>query len=407
MVFSLQRYRREAPATPFELGGVLNRVNDTFVLSDALTSVELEGGAELFTALNTGDLIAVHVVRDEKSGVHCDGVRLIRPSLQASAHGERAKPHVARFASFVQRVREFFLKRGLTEVFTPSLVKCPGLEPSLEPFQTELNMGRLKITAFLPTSPEIHLKKAISQGWTDIFEIKNCFRKGEFSPHHENEFLMLEWYRAFADLTLVEQDLRALISTLTDEGWVTGGSPEIYSTDFAKLFHDVLQFSLTPQTTMEELRALCVKLNIHNVPSDSFNDLFHRILIDRIEPFLAVKGATIVHRFPPSQAALAKLDKDGWADRFEFYWRGFEIANAFNEVNDPDEQLRRWEAELVERKHLGTSDLPMDEQLIQALRCGLPPSGGIALGMERLYMACAGVDEIKELRLFSAADLFS
>lgn len=399
MVFSLQRYRWNKPSPPFELGGVLECIGEgRFTLADAMGAVEVQGDAGVFSELNSGDLVVVRVTGFGSDGrVWCDKARLVHgPSLERG----RGKPHAERFAVFVQKVRSFLVERGLSEVFTPTLVTCPGLEPSLEPFQTTVTRARETRVAYLPTSPEIHLKKAISEGWTDIFEIKNCFRRGEFSPHHENEFLMLEWYRAFDDLTLVEQDLRELVASLSEESF------EIHSTGFAELFRDVLSFNLTPATTANELRGLCVALGIHNVPGDSFNDLFHRLLIDRIEPHLVGMGAVIVHRFPPSQAALAKLDADGWADRFEFYWRGLEIANAFNEVVDADEQMRRWEAERAERRRLGTSELPIDENMIQALRRGLPPSGGIALGLERLYMACAGVDDIKELRLFSAADLF-
>lgn len=412
MVFSLQRYRREKPAPPFELAGVFERAGETFLLADALGSVELEPTTPaLFAHLNSGDLVSVRAERGDEFGVRCDSVRVLHVRATDVGAGPAPKPHVARFAAFVERVRDFFLERGLSEILTPSLVRCPGMEPSLEPFKTEVTMGRLVRTAYLPTSPEIHLKKAMTLGWTDIFEIKSCFRRGEFSTHHENEFLMLEWYRAFDDLTLVEADLRELIATLCEEGWVGAdgghGSVDVHSTDFARLFLEFADgFCLTPRTSADELRALCSSLAIYTTAEDSFNDLFHRIVIDRIEPELAKRGATIVHRFPPSMAALAKLDADGWADRFEFYWRGFEIANAFNEVADPHEQMRRWQNDMAERKHLGTSVLPIDESLIVGLRRGLPPSGGIALGLERLYMACAGVTEIKDLRLFSAVELF-
>lgn len=413
MVFSVQRYRLLKPKTPCEVGGLLERVGDQYFLVDALGSLELEASRTLFARLNPGDLVVVRVLQGDEFSVHCDQVRLVHANSATFPARGPSRPHAGRFAVFVQRVRDFFIERGLQEVFTPTLVRCPGLEPSLEPFATEVVLGRLKSTAYLPTSPEIHLKKAMARGWSDIFEIKNCFRKGENSAHHENEFLMLEWYRGFDDLTLVEQDLRELVATLAEEGWVMGaepghaaGSVAIGSTDFAELFHEILQYKLTPKTTIEELRDLCERLNIHHIAGDSFNDLFHRILIDRIEPHLAFKGPTIVHRFPPSQAALARLDEDGWADRFEFYWRGLEIANAFNEVTDPEEQLRRWQMEQAERRHLGTSPLPMDEELIEALRRGIPSSGGIALGVERLYMACTGVEDIQELRLFSPRDLF-
>lgn len=404
MVYSLNRFRQFKPTPPFELGGEYLSSGEQHLLKDASGVVEISGEESKLTQLNPGDLIVVRVKQCDEFSVLIDKVKTV---VRASAAGiVKAKPHAARYTAFLAEVRDFFLERGLNEVLTPTLVRCPGLEPSLEPFSTEIVYGRRKQTAFLPTSPEIHLKKALAQGWTDIFEIKNCFRKGEFSTHHEAEFYMLEWYRGFANLDMIEADLRDLVQTLGQAGWIEGGPVTVLTTDFASLFRDMLDFELTPRTSERELRQLCRDLDIHFTDDDTFNDLFHRLMIDRLEPNMVRLGPTIVRRFPPSQAALAKLDAEGWADRFEFYWRGLEIANAFNEVNDPFEQDRRWSLEVDERARLGTSPLPTDPGLIDALRKGIPPTGGIALGLERLYMACAGVKEIQELRLFSPQDLF-
>lgn len=405
MVFSLERFRREKPSAPFELGGIFYRQPGACTLSDAIGSVELQGDETELKKLNSGDLVAVRVIQASEFSVYCD--KVIRHHQGTGLAVPRFHKHVARFAAFVQRVRDFFLERGLHEIITPSLVRCPGLEPTLEPLAVALSLGKHKQTAYLPTSPEISLKKAMAEGWTDIFEIKNCFRNGEFTTHHSPEFLMLEWYRAFDNLLLIEEDLRALVELLAEEGWIKGGPVEIDKLTFATIFRMLFDFTLTPRTTHEELTELCKSLSIHHVADDTFNDLFHRIMIDRIDPFLAQKGPTIVHGFPPSMAALAKLDPRGWADRFEFYWRGLEIANAFNEVTDPEEQVHRWQLEIKERKRLGTSTVPHDPDLIEALRKGLPPSGGIALGVERLYMACAEVEDIEDLKLFSAKDLLS
>jgi lysyl-tRNA synthetase class 2 len=404
MVFSLERFRRSKPSAPFELGGIFHRVGGVCTLSDALGSVELKGNPAELKKLNPGDLVAVRVKQASEYEVHFD--KLIRHHKGLGLGAPAVRSHVARFPIFVQRVRDFFHERGLYEVLTPTLVRCPGLEPTLEPFSVDLSFGKRHLTAYLPTSPEISLKKAMALGWTDLFEIKSCFRNGEFTTHHSSEFLMLEWYRAFDNLILIEKDLRELVGVLATEGWVRGGESAIDKTDFATLFKMLFDFELTPETTRDELAKLCVQLSIHCVEDDIFADLFHRIMIDRVEPVLAKKGPTIVRGFPPSMAALAKLDSKGWADRFEFYWRGLEIANAFNEVTDPQEQERRWQIEQEERERLGSSKVPDDPDLIDALKMGLPPSGGIALGLERLYMACAWVEEIRDLKLFSERDLF-
>lgn len=405
MVYSLSRFRFLKPVPPFHLGGEYLGRQDQHFLKDAMGSVELEGKPELFTGLGDGDLVVARVTSANEFSVYA---KKIDVAVKAQAHYNIApKPHASRFTMFVNRIRDFFLEQGFDEVYTPSLVKCPGLEPTLEPFDLEVAFGRHKLKVYLPTSPEIHLKKAMVAGWTDTFEIKPCYRRGEFSTHHDNEFLMLEWYRGFADLGLVEMDLRRLIRVLGEEGWVESPAKEVNETDWSALFKSQLEFDLTPATTRDELKALCERVAVHSTNDDSFNDLFHRLVVDRMEPELARLGPVIVKRFPPSMAALAKLDDGGWADRFELYWRGLEIANAFNEVNDPEEQAARWVAEQQERARLGTSAVPHDPALIRAYRRGMPPSGGIALGLERLYMACARVTDIQELKLFSVADLFS
>jgi lysyl-tRNA synthetase class 2 len=398
MIYSLPRFRFLKPSPPFSLGGRFLRQENRHFLFDALGAVEVFASPSLFASLNNGDLVVMQVSKADEAGLLVTEVR--REVKSQGPFGSPPKPHAAKFGAFVEQIRRFFRERQLAEVLTPSLVSCPGLEPTLEPFATQILWERKARPAYLPTSPEIHLKKAMALGFSDCFEIKNCFRQGEFSAHHEPEFLMLEWYRGFADLRQIAVDLGDLIEFLCREN---GFDPpgEFVETDFAKLFLRHFDFRLTPKTTAEELRELCVRQGVPTDGSDSFNDLFHRLLIERLDGEIARLGAVIIRRFPPSQAALAKLDADGWADRFEFYWNGLEIANAFHEVNDPEEQIERWSEEQRERERLGRSYLPQDPELIQALRHGMPPAGGIALGVERLYMACAGVDDLKELRLFS------
>jgi elongation factor P--(R)-beta-lysine ligase len=245
-------------------------------------------------------------------------------------------------------------------------------------------------------------------GWLNVFEIKSCFRRDEYSPHHDSEFLMLEWYRGFKTLDQIVADLDQLIQQLTHRGWSGGqAKSQLEMTDFESLFRSEFDFSLTPTTSVQELHELCRRENLEPIESDTFNDLVHRLMIEKIEPRLKDKSRpTVVRNFPPSMAALARLNEKGWADRFELYWNGLEIANAFYEVIEPAEQAERWRVEREERKRLGTGDLPEDETLIEALEHGLPPSAGIALGIERLYMAMMGVEDIRELKQFPGELIF-
>lgn len=366
------------------------------LLVDAFGPLVLNGREGMFADFNPGDLIVVDVSTATEMEAACEAAELV---TRASPTPPVSK-HTSAFARFVGDLRDYFLQMGLSETITPTLVVCPGLEPSLEPFKTKASRGSKTLDLYLPTSPEVSLKKAMARGFTDIFELKNCFRNGEYSEHHDHEFTMLEWYRGFADLDLIVDDLRGLMAMLARQKWCAPVNVQV--TDFATLFKVHCGFKLTPQTTAEELRPLCTGAK----PGYTFADLFHRILIDKIEPRLASQGPMIVRRFPPSLAALAKIDQQGWGDRFEFYWNGLEIANAFNEVTDAAEQVKRWNGEQQERARLKTSPLPQDPKMIEALVKGLPPTGGIALGVERLYMACTGVKKISELKLFAGETLY-
>lgn len=384
MVYSLARMRMENPQPPFHLGGEYLLLNNKPFVRDAMEVRPLEGDCG---DCQTGDLIEMVVTQCLSSKTlkvsHVQRVQKNQRERKAMAQ------HAVPFACFVDEVRSLLKARGLIEVFTPTLVTCPGLEPSLEAFSTTVTRGSKTETRFLPTSPEIHLKKAMARGLTDIFEIKSCFRRGEYSPHHAPEFLMLEWYRGFADLERVIEDLQVILARFGQCAQVT---------DFQALFKEQLKFDLRPDTTAEQLMVLVDRLGISRHPTDTFTDLFHRIMLEKIEPQLS--QPLIIRRFPPEMAALSRLDQEGWADRFEFYWNGLEIANAFNEVTDPVVQAERWAGERSERRRLGTEDLPEDPELIEALQMGLPPTGGIALGLERLYMAAHGLKDISELRIF-------
>lgn len=313
------------------------------------------------------------------------------------------------WSKFLFGVREFFHQKGLIEVTTPSLVKNPGMEPELEPFATTWRRGSQATRCFLPTSPELHLKPLIAYGFTDIFEIKTVFRNEELTDLHQPEFSLLEWYRGFADLKLIEQDLAELIFYLQAHVFQNEVSSDLQSTGgrlarqtVASFFKERLGFNLRPQTSREELLDLARRLELISGGSQEsldWNDLYHLIWISKIEPHLP-QSAFLLCDYPPSQAALACLTADGWADRFEFYWRGVEIANAFHELTDPAEQRRRFERDQKKRLEYGRTPLEIDEDFMRALEYGLPPSGGIALGLDRLFMVMAGLPDLKSTRAF-------
>lgn len=305
----------------------------------------------------------------------------------------------AQWSKFILAVRGYFHSRGFLEVTSPSLVQNPGMEPELEPFSTVWRHGSQKQKLYLPTSPELHLKQLMAQGYTDIFEIKSVFRNEELTPLHEPEFQMIEWYRGLANLELIERDLLELIAFLQDQLFSSRQSIEVLKFSVADVFEKHLRFRLTPQTTREQLLQL-IQDSAGSYSQYSWNDLFHLLWVTKVEPQLPQEPFLLCD-YPPSQAALSRLNDRGWADRFEFYWRGVEIANAFHELSDPVEQRRRFERDQKLRMDYGRTPLEIDENFMRALVRGLPPSSGIALGLDRLFMVMMGLSTIQQTRAFS------
>lgn len=334
--------------------------------------------------------------------IHPTEVVLLAPAYVELLHSEMPIKRAKQWEHFLELIRKCFEFLQFTEVRTPTLVKSPGLEPFIDPFKTEFRFGVEKREFYLPTSPEFHLKKILSLGMTRIYEMKESFRNGELSPHHQPEFMMLEWYRAYANLDAIIKDLRGLLNYLKLHwsGHIKGWGP-LREVTMADIFKEILDFELTVQTSREELIQLAHELELTPQSDDSWNDVFHRIFIEKIEPHLGHTQPVVVRNFPPSQAAWARLTPDGWADRFELYWRGVELANAFHELNDPAEQRRRFEDANRERLALGKPAMPIDEDLLRALESGMPPSGGIALGLDRLFMLFVDVHDIRSTRFFS------
>lgn len=299
------------------------------------------------------------------------------------------------WGDFLHKIRTYLRQNQLLEVQTPSLVQNSGMEPHLEPFVTTWKIGSQSIDLPLPTSPELHLKKLLCHGFTDIYEIKTCYRNQEFTEIHEPEFTMLEWYRAFSDIKLIEEDLKGLLCSLKP-------SVSVRVTSFKELFQTHFGFELRPATSFSELQKLAAEHELDLTAAKDFDDAFNLIVAFAIEPKLNPKEATIIYGFPPSQAALARIGEDGFAQRFELYWQGLEIANAFDELTDAGLQRQRHLRDQQLRQQLGRTHLPLDEAFLKSLEKGLPPSGGIAVGLDRLFMAVYGISSIEKTRAFSA-----
>lgn len=285
----------------------------------------------------------------------------------------------------VDGIRAFFKARGFVEVETPLLVAHPGMEPHLEVFKTELvTAGGRRADAYLTTSPEYAMKKLLGAGLPRIFQICKAFRnREETSAGHNPEFTVLEWYRTGVDYRAIMDDCEELLSALGLPGPVE-------------------------RITVEEAfrRYAGVELAAIEATDDtSWEQAFHLILLNQVEPHLA---RTILYDYPIQLAALArpKPTDPRFAERFELYVGGLELGNAFSELTDPVEQRRRLLAEREERIANGRTVYDLDEDFIRALEVGLPPSAGIAVGVDRLVMLLTGAPAIRDVLWFPADEVF-
>ncbi len=310
-------------------------------------------------------------------------------------------------------IRSFFSSRDFVEWPTPQLVVSPGLEVHLQGFVTHYldDRGRRQ-RCYLPTSPEFSLKKALCAGMERIYEICRCFRNGgETGPLHQCEFTMLEWYRAYADYRAIMNDVEEL-GIYLHEGLHSENSSAFRSrqinwrppwprTSLQEVFDHHCGVNLERGVDdLEYFRTEALRLlGDGAVESRDFNSLFYQLFLDFIEPHLGLKKPEILYDYPINMAGLAarKPGRPKFAERFEVYVAGVEIANAFTELNDPVEQEERFKRALEEKRRRGYPEVPTDRQFLKELIYGMPPAAGIALGVERLLMAQTGTEHIEDL----------
>jgi len=272
-------------------------------------------------------------------------------------------------------VESHFYNEDFLKVRTPNLVPSGAMEASLHPFSVE------GTSLQLPTSPEFALKKLwLSGEFNKIFEVSASFRAQELGTKHLSEFTMLEFYMAEASfLDLVEQ------SQAFFKKFLNLGDQPCRVLKMNELFSTYVGFELQPDSTEDFLRKAMAFHGLSVPEGATWADLFHLLLLDKIEPVLSGGLITIVN-YPPQLAALARLNSGGWAERVEFYYKGLELGNGYNELLDPDEILRRWSVENDTRKAEGLLSHDVDEELIEAHKNTTLKSGvGVAVGLERLF----------------------
>jgi len=320
-------------------------------------------------------------------------------------HISKNKNNLELRSHITRLIREFFWSQNFLEVETPMIVKYPGQEPNLSPMKIDITNEQGKIfKGYLHTSPEYTMKKMLSSGFKNIFSICKTFRDEEsFGGVHNPEFTMLEWYRVDADMFDVMRDVEELF-TFVAEWLKTYGirHKSLFSRMSTRgLWKEVLDVDLDNYLTQEKMFELCVEKKYNVKKDESYEELFYRIFLNEIEPKLKGMGGIILHHYPAPMAALSKLSAEDprYAERFEVYVDGMEIANAFSELTNAGEQLRRLKNEQTERKRLGKEVYGIDMGFIEALE-NVPDSAGIALGVDRLvqvFLGCRNIDDVLTL----------
>ncbi len=291
-------------------------------------------------------------------------------------------------------VRRYFDARDFVEVQTPLVVPSPGLDLHLDAF--EVTGGDRGAPRWLVTSPEYQMKRLLADGWARIYQIGPCFRRGEVGARHNPEFSMVEWYRAGAGVDDVMADTEQIV------GVVTGGAVRLGDRviDVRPPFERLPvcdAFARFAGWSRDETLAA----------ADDDEDRYFRALVDEVEPALErADHAVLLVDFPASQASLARK-KPGdarLAERFELYVAGVEICNGFGELVDPVEQRERLVRDQDTRRARGLPVYPIDERFLEAL-ARVPPSGGNALGLDRLVALACGTTEIARVMAFTADEI--
>lgn len=278
----------------------------------------------------------------------------------------------------LRTVRAFFYEEGFIEVETPIRIPAPALETHIDAPPS----GR----AWLRSSPELHIKRLLVAGCERLFEMGPCFREAECGRRHNPEFTMLEWYRTQADYLDILQDTERLVLRVLSEAFTYQGTPIDLSTPW-------------PRMSVREAFLTWAGWD----PTAKWDaDRFDEDLVSKVEPSLPRQTPFVLMDYPAPAAALARIKPEdpAVAERWEVYIGGLELANAYTELCDPAAQRKRFEIAAAERRSLGKVVYPMDEPFLKALEKGLPPCGGIALGVDRLVMLACDAADIAEVRPF-------
>jgi lysyl-tRNA synthetase class 2 len=290
-------------------------------------------------------------------------------------------------ARLIQAMRRFFIEQGYLEVETPQRMPAPAPESYID--------AVVSGPWFLHTSPEICMKRMLAAGYEKIFQICRCWREGERGSQHIPEFTLLEWYRSGCDYLGLMEECKELIQTIASA--IGLAEKMIYrdqEIDLAKPWEKI---------SVKEAFRCYAKISMAEALE---RNLFDEIMVQDIEPRLGIGKPTFIYDYPAERRAMARLkQKDQTvAERFELYIGGLELANAFSELIDAEEQRKHFLQENANRHALAKPTYPMPEKFLEELN-SMPPSAGIALGVDRLVMVFLNAATIDEVVAFTPEEL--
>lgn len=305
----------------------------------------------------------------------------------------------------IRLIREYFWGCDFKEVTTPATVVCADQEPHLNPIAVSFHDERGAASQFfLQTSPEYAMKKLLGAGYDKIFQICPCWRDYEESGHtHNVEFTMIEWYRRPGDYQEIMTDIEQLFKFVAEKLKIVKLLncrivSEWERISIKELWQKHVGVNLDDYLDVEKMSGLVRGLGYQVNADDDFNDLFYKIFLNKIERSLGMEKPVVVFDYPIQMAALARpcAHDARYAERFEVYINGLELANAFGELTDSVAQAKRFEEERQERIRLSKSAIPIDKELISALE-SIPMAAGIALGVDRMVMVFTEAKNINEV----------
>jgi lysyl-tRNA synthetase class 2 len=392
---------------------------------------ELDDAYEGLLALDIGDIVGIEgTVFASKRGeltIRADAWELLSKSLRPPPekfHGledvetrfrrreldlmanEETRDLFLKRARTIAAVRGWFDARGFVEVETPVLQPLYG-GALARPFTTHHNA--LDRDLYLRIATELYLKRLVVGGIDKVYELGKDFRNEGISHKHNPEFTMLEWYEAYADYSVVAEELEGLVSSVARE--VLGTTKierEGETIDLAPPWRRVsLRDAIKERTGIDVLEhpsreELAKAMGSQPDPEEGWGKLVDGLLSKEVEPTLI--QPTFVIDYPVELSPFAKRHRseEGLVERWEAFVGGIEISNAFTELNDPDEQRRRFEAQAEETKRGDEETQPYDEVFVESLEQGMPPTGGAGLGIDRLVMILTGAKSLREVLLFPA-----